>query len=302
MEIKQLKYFIATVEEGNICAAANRLHISQPALSISIKKLEEEVGAQLFFTIGRHRYLTDAGNVLLARAYKLIDVYQQTIDDVQSINQRVQGQIRFGLPPLMGACFFGQIIPTFTKKYPDVEISIIEEGAVKLDTMIADGTLDIALSLPTKRNIGFERRYFSRQQNMVLLHRDHPLAARNRLTVADLRDERFAFFTKDFILHEQLVEACYKEGFSPKFSIMTTQWDFMAEVVSKNHGITILPRPVCESCTKKDIVTIPLEDSIMQYWDVIVIWNKARHFSHVCNLFYEHIIKNATPSDGGLQE
>lgn len=91
MEIKQLTYFIVLAEEGNYLRAAHRLGISQPALSIAIKKLEEELGTQLFFSFGRQRELTNTGLRLLENPRNLVSLYQQAIDDVSHINQKTHG-------------------------------------------------------------------------------------------------------------------------------------------------------------------------------------------------------------------
>ncbi len=296
MEIKQLSYFIALAEEGNYLRAAHRLGISQPALSIAIKKLEEELGTQLFFSFGRQRELTNTGLRLLENSRNLVSLYQQTIDDVSHINQKTHGVIRFGLPPLMGSCFFSQIIPSFAEKYPNVKINIVEQGAVTIDQMIHDGELDIALSLPTKRTAAFESHPFTTQQIMVILNREHPLAQYKQLYISNLRNEKFVIFNENFIIHEQIMDSCHSAGFFPQITLLTSQWDFMIEVVAKTQSISILPKPVYEMSANPNIVAVPLVDG-MKYWDVIIIRNKNRYFSKVCQTFYKHMIANAPPSD-----
>ena len=296
MEIKQLTYFIVLAEEGNYLRAANRLGISQPALSIAVKKLEEELGIQLFFSFGRRKELTDAGICLLENARNLVSMYQQTIDDVSHVNQKMHGVIRFGLPPLMGSCFFGQIIPSFSEKYPNVKIDIVEQGAVTIDRMIHNGELDIALSLPTNRTAAFEVHPFTTQQIMVILSKDHPLANRKSLKIADLRDEKFVIFNENFILHERTMAACHSAGFFPKITLLTSQWDFMIDVVAKTQSISLLPKQIYEMSANPNITAVPLADGL-KYWDVIVIRNKTRYFSKVCEAFYKHMITNAPPSN-----
>lgn len=295
MELKQLNYFITVAEEGSFLRAAKRLNISQPALSIAIKNLEEEIGAPLFYSFGRKRELTDDGQNLLEDARELMQVYQRTLDNVKLGNQNMRGTIRLGLPPLFGACFFGNLIPTFMKRYPNIKIKIVEECAIRAEEMVQNDMLDIALTLRSERIHNFESCHFTTQRNLALLHKDHPLSSRETLTVSDLRDESFATFNESFILHQNLLTACRVAGFFPKFSLLTSQWDFMVEMVAQQQGVAFLPKPIYELSAKKSIVAIPLVDSL-KYWDIMVIWNKNRYFSKPCSIFLEHI-RDHLPED-----
>ena len=300
MDLKQLTYFITIAEEKSYLRAAKRLNISQPALSAAIKKLEQEVGKPLFCSFGRERELTDEGTSLFLHAKELLELYQRTLDDIRRPQKQLRGKIRFGLPPLMGACFFGDILSGFSKECPGIQISIVEEGAKCVDQLIEKGDLDIALSLHTRRNSLFEQRHFTLQRNMVLVHKDHWLAARESLTIADLRKERFAIFNENFVLHDRIMDACYNAGFSPEIVLLTNQWDFMVKFVEINQGITILPKPVCDNSVKGNIVAIPLTDS-MKDWDIIVIWNKQRYFNKVCETFCRYMIEHSPADDPSVQ-
>ena len=120
---------------------------------------------------------------------------------------------------------------------------MIEDGAYRIDQRIERGEVDIAVTLNSKRLSSFAYCHFSTQRNVALLHKSHPLAKEPSVTVSQLRDDSFAIFNQDFILHEQIVDACHAAGFRPKFALLSSQWDFMVELVSKNHAVSILPKP-----------------------------------------------------------
>lgn len=149
MDIKQLTYFMAVAQAGSFSQAAEHLGISQPALSISVKNLEEELGVKLLYAFGRRQMLTDEGRRLLEGAQQLMDVYQKTVEDVRRTDRNSSGAFSLGLPPLMGACFFGDLIPEFNRAYPNIRVHMIEEGAHRLDQMLQAGELDLALTLNT---------------------------------------------------------------------------------------------------------------------------------------------------------
>lgn len=296
MDIKQLTYFMAVAQAGSFSQAAEYLGISQPALSISVKNLEEELGVKLLYAFGRRQMLTDEGRRLLEGAQQLMDVYQKTVEDVRRTDRNSSGAFSLGLPPLMGACFFGDLIPEFNRAYPNIRVHMIEEGAHRLDQMLQAGELDLALTLNTPRCASFETLHFTTQRNVALVHRDHPLAREPFTTVAALREEEFAIFNENFILNEQIVAACRAAGFEPKMALLTSQWDFMVEMVSHRRAVSILPKPVLDMHPAPQVACVPLMDS-MKYWDIVLAWNPRRYLSKACQAFIHHLSRHLPPDD-----
>ena len=140
--------------------------------------------------------------MLWTKAKQILDLYQETLDDMKTTNKNSSGKFTLGLSPLFGACFFGDLIPNFSMEYPNIEIKMIEDGAYRIDQRIERGEVDIAVTLNSKRLSSFAYCHFSTQRNVALLHKSHPLAKEPSVTVSQLRDDSFAIFNQDFILHE----------------------------------------------------------------------------------------------------
>ena len=298
MDIKQITYFMTIVQEGSFSRASERLAVSQPALSIAVKKLEEELGVELFYSFDRKQHLTAEGQCLMEGAKKLLDVYRKTVEDVKVTSQNSSGSFNFGLAPLFGSCFFGELIPSCTKAYPNIKVNMIEEGANKIDRKLESGEVDIAVTLATEHLSSFSSCHFSTQRNVALVHRSHPLAQAESITVADLRDDHFAIFSPDFILYHQIMDACRTAGFKPKIALLSTQWDFMAEIVARNQGVSILPKPIMDKHPDPNIRCIPLTDS-MRYWDIVLAWNNQKYMPKPCRMFLDYICNNLPPDDLG---
>ena len=263
MDIKQISYFLAVAQEKSFSKAAENLTVSQPTLSVAVKKLEEELGVQLFYSFSREQRLTDEGLRLMKGAKQIMEAYQQTVEGVQVMDRNTEGSFTLGLSPLFGACFFGDLLPGFSAAYPNIHIEIVEDGANRIDEKVVRGEVDLGVTLNTDQlTAAVEKRHFTTQRNVALLHESHPLANRESITVADLRDESFAIFNHNFILHRQIMTACHAAGFRPKFALLTSQWDFMVELVSKNHAVSILPKPVLEKQSHPHVQCIPLTDSM----------------------------------------
>lgn len=296
MDIRQLRYFMAVAKAGSYSGAAAELNVAQPTLSISVRNLERELGVRLFYTFDRRQRLTDEGERLLAGAQRLMEDYRRTIEEVRSTATSAAGNLTLGLPPLMGTCYFAAMIPEFCKKYPNIHIQVIEQGANVIDQMLLDGELDMALTLNTEQMSEFETLPFTKQRIVALISRDHPLSGRERLSFADLREERFAIFNRDFVLYWQIVEACRQAGYAPQIALLSSQWDFMLEVAAQNRAVTILPKPIFDRWPDSRVRCVPLTDG-PQTWDVLLAWNKRRYMPNACKLFLEHVRDRRPPDD-----
>ena len=104
--------------------------------------LEEELGVRLFYSFNREQRLTDEGLRLMNGARRLMDVYQQTVEDVRVMDHNTEGSFMLGLSPLFGACFFGDLLPGFAAAYPNIHIEIVEDGANRIDEKVARGEVD----------------------------------------------------------------------------------------------------------------------------------------------------------------
>jgi DNA-binding transcriptional LysR family regulator len=150
VELRQIRYFLAVAEESNFTRAAHRLGISQPPLSLQIKALEEELGAQLFHRIPQGAELTIAGKILRDRIAAIPDLIAAAVRDTQRAAKGETGSLRVGFT---GSSAFNHRVPNtiraFRRKFPEVELSLSENNSQGLVTALRAGTLDAAFIRPT---------------------------------------------------------------------------------------------------------------------------------------------------------
>lgn len=297
MDIKQLGYFLQVARAGSYSQAAQQLSITQPTLSICIKKLEEELGVELFFTSGRRQQLTDEGERLMAGANELMELHRKVLEQVRHTGENTPGHITLGLPPLIGSCFFNTLIPAFSRAYPNVGISIVEEGARKIERMTAAGELDVACTIEPAPNDTLETRLLTRRANVVVVHKDHPLAKRPSLTIADLQGQPLSVFNEDFVLHHQIMAAFRSAGIAPSIFLLSSQWDFIVEMVQQRQSVAILPRPILDKHPTPGVALVPLADG-MRNWDIFLLWNRQRYLSTACRSFLRFTLGRFPPPEG----
>lgn len=145
MDLKQLAYFCAIVEEGNITAAAKRLHISQPPLSHQLMQLEEELGVILIERGTRKARLTDAGRILYERAQNILTLTSTAKQEMLALGAGRRGTLRLGTISSSGAILLGGRVRAFHDQYPDVRFEIHEGNTFELIDLLQGGVIDIAI-------------------------------------------------------------------------------------------------------------------------------------------------------------
>lgn len=145
MEIKNLEYIIAIAEEGSVSKAAARLYLAQSSLSQFLARYESELGTKLFIRTASGMRPTNAGDLFIESAKRLVQQYQHLCSELRETEHPKSGHIEFGISSYRGAALFPPILKHFQLEYPSVEIVIHEHDSVVLQKKIAMGELDMAL-------------------------------------------------------------------------------------------------------------------------------------------------------------
>ena len=147
MDIRQLEYFVELAKTKNFRKASEHLHLSQPALSKSIRILETELNTVLIERTNKSFELTDTGQALLQKSVFIIqqfyDIYK-VIDDVRLSNQ---GEIKIGIPNILGFLCYFELICEFQKKYPGIHISVSGEGTKDINAALREERLDLGIGM-----------------------------------------------------------------------------------------------------------------------------------------------------------
>jgi DNA-binding transcriptional LysR family regulator len=277
VDIRHLHYFSEVARHRSFTKAAAALHVSQPSLSKAIKSIEEQLGVPLFYRSSRQLELTDAGRAVLVNAKKVLDAFRNLTSELTDIMELKKGEIRIGIPPMMGAVFFSRSISRFKEAYPLVNITLTEVGTKIIQRRVEDGSLDIGLvcHVPMHKE-EIESIELSKDPLMLIVHREHPLATRSHVRFDDLREEPFILYRNDFSLHDRIIEECAKHRFYPNVVCESSQKDFMVEMVEAKMGIALLPSKICERLHSSLIVSIPFERPSV-FLELGMIWKKNDH-------------------------
>jgi LysR family transcriptional regulator, salicylic acid-responsive activator of bsdBCD len=288
MDLRQLAYFLAIAEEGNITRAAERLHIAQPPLSQQLKLLEEEFGVVLMERNTRKIQITDAGRLLQTRAKQILELTEKTAKELKDLKEGFQGTLSIGTISSAGETLLPLKIQSFHEKYPGVDFHIRESGTFEILELIKGGVVELGIiRTPLNQDI-FE--YINLP--------DEPMVAgalgdlfwdgnRGCLELTGLEG-------KPLLMHNRytnnIEEACRKAGFEPRIVCRIDDTRSMLSWANTGMGIAILPRDMIGLLpdAKLDYREIKEESLVTR---TVIIWMKNRYLSAPARHFLE-IFKN----------
>lgn len=243
MELRQLKYFIGVAEALSFSNAAKILYVSQSALSQQISLLENEIGTQLFDAVKRHKErkveLTEAGKAFLIEAKKILALSEKAVETAQRIGSP-RTVIRLGIFKRY------ELLALFKNAFPDIEIRVVELSFhTDIEKEILSENIDLAITILPHKHQGLSSKIYQRGYLAVALSHTHPLVHKEKITLADLRSEKYINVSKPVNpLEEQIEELCLRKG---GFSIeqVTIQnvnsVELMFSLVSLEAGFSFIP-------------------------------------------------------------
>jgi len=284
VDIRQLRYFVTVHEEMSFTKAARRLYVSQPTLSKAIKNMESELGESLFDRESSSLCLTDVGEALLVRAQIILKEFDCISNTTLNLKNLQTGKVMVAIPPLISSLYFTDIIADFKLRYPNVIISVREISASGIISHVRDGSLDLGVTIQPVPIDDFSIRPLRYEETVAIMRCSHPLARKETITFADLRNEPLNLFSEGFSLHSQTIKNCRELGFEPIVNITSSQCDFLTQTARTGNGISILPIPVLPQLLP-DMCWRSFHPKYQ--WDIVFIWKKDRSLSHAARAFVE---------------
>ncbi len=248
MNLRQLRYLVALSDERHFTRAAAREHVAQPALSQQIRSLEAEVGLALVQRTTRKVAMTEAGDLLVARARRALAELDAAQAELQSLAGVQAGRLSVGALHTMGPVDLSLLLATFHERYPAVELTVREQSSEELAAMLREDEVDLAFLSVTERiqSRGLTLRPLVSEELVVVLALGHPLAGREQLRIGDLAGEPFISFREGARLRELLTTAAAGAGFEPKIALESNESRRIRSLVSRGLGVGILPRSDAE--------------------------------------------------------
>ena len=242
LDLKTLKCFVVLAEELHFGRAAERLHISQPPLSLKIRALEAELGLQLFQRSSRRVELTHSGQLLLADANRVLRDAEQFVKLAASLELGEAGTLAIGFNALLAYRLLPQLVSAYAERYPLVKLTLHEMVSSEQVAALAERQIDIGLLRPPLP-AGFRSWPLGSEEMVVFLPARHPLAAQEAVALASLATEPMLMFSRgeSSYLHNLIMEMCTEAGFAPIVRQETRHIHAIVALVGTGMGVALLP-------------------------------------------------------------
>lgn len=285
MDLRELEYFVTVSELKNFTTAAKRLHISQPAISKSIHKLEEELGFQLLDRTQKKVLLTEEGLVFFDLAQDILArtlAAQHTMAEYKNLTR---GTFLIAVPPLLGAYVFPSLFASFKKMYPSLKMCVIEDGSSTAIDLVERDEVHVALVILPKDLAGLASHLITSQEIVACLPADHPLSSQPSLNFEQFKDEPIILYNEGFVLRKIIIDEYTKHNATPNVMLSTNQFQTIKALVAEGAGISFLP----ENSIKKanHVVKVPLSPHL--FLDMGLVWKPDKILPLACKAFIDFV-------------
>ena len=295
MDTKQIEYMLMIAEENNITRAAQKLFITQPPLNLQLLRLEKELGTQLFHRSRTDWRPTEAGEIYLENARKMLQIKRDTYRRIGDMVEDKKGQLSVGFTPGRGSSMFSVVYPRFHREYPEITVSPRELSVHTQQKLIASGELDIGfMTLCDSQRTSDTYIPIAREEIFLVLPGDHPLSARSQempkdgryptLDIAAVQSEPFVLMYRESTIR-QMVDSLFEEaGFTPNVLFETSNTGTILTMIRSRLCCGLIPayylrdRPEGVACFR-----LPSRPT----WEITASHRKNSYLTHSAARFVE---------------
>lgn len=275
MKIIQLEYFCAVSRYHSITQAAQRLYVTQPAISSAIRELEKEFSISLFTRSKNHMTLTKEGEVFYQKASELLNTINQTSSELYDLGRQIT-PIRIGIPPLLSTIFFPDMLIEFQKEYPDIPVELLEYGSIRAAALVQEDVLDLALVNMNFYEIDKLNSFQILSDRIVFcVSPRHCLAAEKEVSVEMLKEEPLIMYNTDSVQNTTLNSLFESVGIKPKVIMRASQLYTIQNFISSNLGGAFLYASLLKNMP--GLTSIPVAPAISQ--EIGIVWQKGKYIN-----------------------
>ncbi len=285
LELRQLQCFYETAKLKSFTKASEKMFIAQPAVSMAIKKLENEIGVKLFHRHDRAVRLTVEGERFLIHVEKVFDQLEEARLEMEELRGLERGEVKLGLPSMMGSFYFPNIIVAFKKSYPQLNISIVEDGTKQIQTHIENDEINMGVIVLEEMTADLEAIPIIEEEMVVCVPKSHQLAKQAEITYEQLADEPLVLFKEGYFQRDLVINHIHESGLTPTIAFETNQISLTKSLTRKGLGVTLFLKMVIQDDT--DLVPLSLVPPITL--SLGLAWKKKTYLSKANKAFVDFV-------------
>ncbi len=241
MNLQDLKYLVAVADHRNFSKAAAASFVSQPSLSMQIKKLEEYLGTQLVERTNKQVFITPIGQEVVAVARGILRDAEHIRQIAKQANDPLAGELRLGIIPTVAPYLLPSLLPQIQQHFPKLQLIVVEAQTHVVTEQLRQGKLDAMIVALPIQGESFETASLYEEPFYLAVAVHHPLAKRQFVTQDDLVGERVLLLEEGHCLRDQALEVCQLAGALENANFRATSLETLRHMVASGAGVTLMP-------------------------------------------------------------
>lgn len=291
MELQQLKYFQTVAHLQHFTRAAEALFISQPSLSRSIARLEEELGAPLFDREGRQVRLNRLGQTFLKRVERAFNELEEGQRELQDLIGPEKGQVSLAFLHTFGVRLLPRLLSAFRAEHPNISFRLFQNSAGVMLHQLEMGEIDLCFASPIYDKPGVAWAHLMTEEIFLAVPPGHPLATRQSVKLAEAANEYFISLKPGYALRTIADQLCRQAGFEPKVAFEGEEITTARGLVAAGLGVTLVPALAWQGVTDPLPVRLHIEEPLAQR-TISLAWVEERYLSAAARLFRDFVIEH----------
>ena len=297
--LDQLRALVEVARTGSFTRAAESLAISQPAVSVQIRTLEQAVGLQLFERRPRCVVLTDAGRILERYARRILNMEAEFAAEISDLQRLERGMLRVGAGATPSIFTLAGLFAEYYRRWPGVELQVRIGRTAELASQVMEDELDLAIIASETSQEGLQRIPIYRERCVAIAGTAHPLAAREVIGLQELTDYRFVMLPSDSGFRRFLNRRLGEHGIALSVAMELSSLESIKEVVRTGALVSIVPETaVSGESVQSGLRTIPIEGAELVR-ETCAIQRQDKYVSQAMKAFYG-LIRERWPEAGPL--
>jgi LysR family cyn operon transcriptional activator len=244
LEIRHLRYFLAVAEAGSFSRAANRLGVSQPAISQQLRDLETALRVQLFQRRGKRILPTARGLLFQEHGRAILRQLENLLEDLGRNADELRGALRVGVVPILNVALMPDLLGRFVAEHGGISVNVEEISSTEIETAIEEGRMDVGLGFITRHspNLRYER--LCRDQFALIVPENHPWWKRHVVSLSELHQQRVLQLPDTFVMRRMSDEICRRHKVRPRTVAEISSIETLLRSLAPLQAAALMPKIV----------------------------------------------------------
>lgn len=287
MDLSQLEIFLSIAEEKSFSRAAEKMLRTQPAISIAIKRLEEELGEPLFDRSSKNGAMTEAGKILLSYAQRMLNLRDEAKESINELRGMFRGRLTIGANESTSLYLLPPLLMEYRKRHPQIKIAVFRNVSEKIPLEVQERNLDFGFLSYDPMHPQLQSVEIHRDELVLVVPPKHPLARQKQITVKDLGEEQFVAHNVKTPSRTKIFELFAQNRTPLNICLELATLETIKEFVLLDAGIAILPRLAVEAeINSGKLVEVQVKGMKIEK-TLRLVYRREQSLSHAAKSFLE---------------